>query len=52
MIEPKFYKTRDFSEGLAPVKIEENSKFGYINTSGKMVIKPQFDDGAAHTRDF
>ncbi|WP_272898083.1 WG repeat-containing protein [Chlorogloeopsis fritschii] len=32
--------------------MEENSKFGYINTSGKMVIKPQFDDGAAHTRDF
>ncbi|WP_268743997.1 hypothetical protein, partial [Chlorogloeopsis fritschii] len=21
--------------------MEENSKFGYINTSGKMVIKPQ-----------
>ncbi len=35
-----FAETMNFSEGLAPVKIDE--KWGYINSSGKIAIKPQF----------
>ena len=33
-------EARDFSEGLAAIKIEH--KWGYINRQGKIVIKPQF----------
>lgn len=37
------YITRyDFSEKLA--RIEQNNLWGYINTSGEMVIQPQFTD--------
>ena len=39
---PSASKARDFSEGLAAVKIER--KWGYINPQGKIVIKPQFED--------
>lgn len=31
-----------FSEGLAPVKIE--GKWGYIDSKGKLAIKPRYDD--------
>ena len=34
--------TTDFSEGLAGVKVE--NKWGFIDTKGKMVIPPQFDE--------
>jgi hypothetical protein len=34
--------TTDFSEGLAGVKVE--GKWGFIDTNGKMVIPPQFDE--------
>src|SRR4028119_1357356 len=30
-----------FSEGLGPVRV--NGKWGYIDVTGQMVIKPQFD---------
>ncbi|PRC90823.1 WG repeat-containing protein [Solimicrobium silvestre] len=35
----------DFYEGLAAVKI--NNKWGFIDSSGKMVIEPQFNPGQA-----
>ncbi len=37
---PSVSEARDFSEGLAAIKIEQ--KWGYINREGKIVIKPQF----------
>ncbi len=33
-----------FSEGLAPVKDRQSGKWGFIDTSGKMLIQPQFDE--------
>jgi len=37
-----FRELKPFSEGLAAIKI--NNKWGYIDKSGKIVIKPQFDE--------
>src|SRR5579871_4742396 len=34
----------DFSEGLAAIKVD--GQYGYIDKSGKMVIKPQFWEAA------
>lgn len=52
-IEPQFFKTGIFLEGLCPVSIlDENRelKWGYINTSGDVVIDLQYED-ALHFRD-
>ncbi len=40
-----FDKAHHFKEGLAAVavRVNENIKWGYINATGEMVIKPQFD---------
>jgi hypothetical protein len=38
---PALYGECEFSEGLACV---QTSKWGYIDTSGRFVIKPQFDE--------
>ena len=35
-----------FSEGLAPIAIVTNRKYGYINTKGEIVIRAQFDNAA------
>ena len=37
----KYDAATDFSEGLAAVKV--NNKWGFIDTTGKMVITPQFN---------
>lgn len=41
IIKPKFLGAGEFSEGLAPARL--NGTYGYINTKGEFVIKPQFD---------
>lgn len=45
-----FRNVKSFSQGLAPVKAEEPkgsaARWGYINTSGAFVIKPQFEDAS------
>lgn len=41
IIEPQFLSAGDFSEGLAPARI--NGAYGYINSTGQFVIPPQYD---------
>ena len=41
IIDFKFDRAKSFSEGLAPICI--NDKWGYVNTSGEIVIEPIFD---------
>jgi WG repeat protein len=43
VIEPQFADVGEFSEGLAWVT-SFSGKFGYIDMSGKMIIKPKFDE--------
>jgi hypothetical protein len=40
--EQRFDAARDFSEGLAPVRVDKY--WGYIDKSGKSIILPRFDD--------
>ncbi|MGK3799683.1 WG repeat-containing protein, partial [Enterococcus faecium] len=40
IVTPKFTGARSFSEGLAAV--EEGIKWGFIDHTGKFVIKPQY----------
>ena len=44
MIKPGFYQVKEFSHGLAAVQPEQGGKWGYIDTSGEMVISPQFTE--------
>lgn len=40
IIRPQFDEAWNFSEGLAPVRVDD--KWGYIDETGKIVIAPQF----------
>jgi hypothetical protein len=44
-IKPQFEDAKDFSEGVAFVKLGE--KWGMINKEGKIIINPRFDDVAS-----
>lgn len=41
-IEPTFNYASSFGNGLAPVQIDPNGNFGFINQAGDMVIPPRF----------
>jgi hypothetical protein len=43
IINPRFYWLSNFADGLAPFAITKNSKYGYINTKGKVIIPPKWD---------
>lgn len=45
----KFQKIGQFSDGLAPFVSKENSKIGYINKRGEVVIEPQYDEGLLYS---
>ena len=49
VIELKYGDARDFSEGLAAVKIDGLD--GYINRAGQIIIKPQFDYAGKFSED-
>jgi hypothetical protein len=42
VIEPKYTLARDFSQGMAPVLIDD--RWGYIDVDGNVVIDPRFDE--------
>ncbi len=44
VIEAKFYRINDFSEGLATAKESKDALWGYINKSGRWVIPARFYD--------
>jgi WG containing repeat len=43
-IAPKYFKSWEFSEGLAAQTLDVFGKCGYIDTTGAMVIAPIYDD--------
>jgi hypothetical protein len=45
VIEPQYCRVGAFSDGLAPVSLSQESTalWGYINTSGQMVIEGKYD---------
>lgn len=40
---PKYQNVRSFSEGMAPVQIN-NGRWGYINQNQQWIIQPKFED--------
>lgn len=50
--QPDFLEVQDFSEGLAAVKVADNGgRWGFINTSGQMVIPAKFSNEPYPFRD-
>src|SRR5690606_9360155 len=49
VIEPKFDKARAFVNGLAPVFVD--GAWGYINTSGTLVVQPTYTDADVFSKD-
>ncbi|WMI69459.1 WG repeat-containing protein [Mangrovimonas sp. YM274] len=49
VVEPQFDKARAFLNGLAPVMLK--NKWGYINTSGELVIDYKFKDADVFSKD-
>ena len=45
VIKPEFDEAWNFSEGLAPVRVDD--KWGYIDETGKIVIAPQFFEASS-----
>lgn len=41
LIEPQYDECLSFEEGVAPVRVGD--KWGFINTKGEMIVKPQYD---------
>lgn len=42
-IDKDYYRSWDFSDGLAVAMQEDNGKWGYIDKTGKFVISPRFE---------
>lgn len=40
VIKPRFMRAWEFSEGLAPVQVNDDPVFGYVNQHGNFVIGP------------
>ncbi len=47
VIRPIFAWVGEFEESLAPVKMIDSSKYGFIDKNGKMIIAPQFDEASS-----
>ncbi|MUG44313.1 hypothetical protein GNP95_04795 [Paenibacillus woosongensis] len=42
VIPPKYYQVKEFSEGLAGTRKKKGGKWGYVDSSGKEVIKYKY----------
>ena len=42
IVKPKYNDILNFNNGLAPVN--DNGKWGFVNTSGEEVIKPKYNE--------
>ncbi|HBE80974.1 MAG TPA: hypothetical protein DDW65_24780 [Firmicutes bacterium] len=51
LVEPTFSMAFNFLNGMALIMYPHNEKFGYIDTTGKPVIKPFVDDSANSFQD-
>jgi len=58
VIQPTYARVGEFSCGLAPVCVKPgtgwggDARWGYLNTSGKMVIEAQFNEARSFHKDF
>lgn len=54
VVKPRFSMAKDFSEGLALVRVGSSttSKYGFIDKTGAVVIPPQFDHALSFSEGF